>query len=237
MYKVTIDAGHNADSNVSPVDERYIEGARMWRLGGYLKRALEDYGIEAVLTRPRLTDDPAIAARGRLAADNGSDLFISLHSNAPLPRTNGSYDISITGTVVYYSLTDSDNKELADKLGEVVSEKMGHQFRGSLTREYSEERPDWDYYGVIRNAAWGGCTAAFLIEHGFHTCPKDIAFLMSDGNLQMLAQAEAKVIAEHFGVQKKLYRVQIGAFSSRQNAENYKKQAEADGYQAFVVEV
>lgn len=36
---------------------------------------------------------------------------------------------------------------------------------------------------------------------------------------------------------QKLYRVQIGAFSERSNAEEYKKKAEAAGFTAFVVEV
>lgn len=35
----------------------------------------------------------------------------------------------------------------------------------------------------------------------------------------------------------KLYRVQIGAFKSRQNAENYLAKAKADGYDGFVVEM
>lgn len=237
MYKVTIDPGHNHISNVSPTDKRYIEGVQMYKLGTFLAEALKDYGIESELTRKNIKNAPDLAERGKLAGKNGSQLFVSLHSNAPGKDKNGRYDPSITGTCVYYSLTDEDNKKLADELGSAIASKMGHKFRGSLTREYSEERPDWDYYGVIRNAAHSGCKAAFLVEHGFHTCPKDIAFLMSDARLLELAQAEAKVIADYFGVTKKLYRVQIGAFSSRDNAENYKKKAEADGYQAFVVEV
>ena len=36
---------------------------------------------------------------------------------------------------------------------------------------------------------------------------------------------------------QKLYRVQIGAFSDKNNAEEYKKKAEAAGFTAFVVEV
>ncbi len=237
MPKVTLDPGHNHLSNVSPTNKRNIKGVQMWKLAGYLAAALKDYGIEVETTRPNIEDNPMpLETRGKLAAQNGSDLFISLHSNAPGKRRDGTYDISINGTYVYYSLTDEDNKELADKLGEVIAAKMGHKFRGSLIKEFSEERSDWDYFGVIRGAARNGCTAAFLIEHGFHTNTKDLSFLMSDSNLLELAQAEAKVIADHFGVTKKLYRVQIGAFSNKQNAELYKKKAEADGYKAFVVE-
>lgn len=235
-YKVTIDPGHNAVSNVSPTNKKYIEGVQMFKLAGYLAAALKEYGIESEITRKSIQEDPSLAERGKLAGKNGSKLFISLHSNAPGPRKNGTYDTSITGTCIYYSLTDRDNKKLADSLGAVISSKMNHSYRGSLTREYSEDRPDWDYYGVIRNAAQSGCKAAFLIEHGFHTNPKDIDFLLNEGNLRQLAQAEAKVIAEYLGVSDKLYRVQIGAFRSRENAEKYAEKIRKDGYNAFVVE-
>lgn len=236
--KVTIDPGHDKYSNVSPVNPKYIEGVQMWKLGTYLKKALEAYGIEVVLTRPKVSDTiKEVTERGKLAADNGSDLMISLHSNAPASNADGTYNTSITGTVVYYSLTDAKNKTLADALGKTISDTMGHYYRGSKTRQYSSSHPDWDWYGVIRGAARNGCKAAFLIEHGFHTCTKDINFLMSDANLALLADAEAKVIANHFGIKKALYRIQVGAFSDINNANNYKKKLEADGYQAFVVKI
>lgn len=235
-YKVTIDPGHNSVSNVSPTNKKYIEGVQMFKLAGYLAAALKEYGIESEITRKSIQEDPTLAERGKLAGKNGSKLFISLHSNAPGTNKDGSYDTSISGTYVYYSLTDSGNKALADSLGKAIASVMGHTFRGSLTREYSEQHKDWDYYGVIRNAAQSGCKAAFLIEHGFHTNLKDSNFLLNDSNLIKLAQAEAKVIAEYFGVTEKLYRVQVGAFRSRDNAEKYAEKIRKDGYNAFVVE-
>ena len=195
-----------------------------------------DYGIESEITRKSVQEDPSLAERGKLAGKNGSKLFLSLHSNAPGANKDGSYDTSISGTYVYYSLTDSGNKALADNLGKAIASVMGHTFRGSLTREYSGQHKDWDYYGVIRNAAQSGCKAAYLIEHGFHTSLKDSNFLLIDHNLIKLAQAEAKVIAEYFGVSDKLYRVQVGAFRSRENAEKYAEKIRKDGYNAFVVE-
>lgn len=235
-YKVTIDPGHNSVSNVSPTNKKYIEGVQMFKLAGYLADALKDYGIESEITRKDVGEDPTLVARGKLAGKNGSKLFLSLHSNAPGANKDGSYDTSISGTYVYYSLTNGKNKTLADSLGEAIASTMGHTFRGSLTREYSASHKDWDYYGVIRNAAQSGCKAAFLIEHGFHTNLKDSNFLLSEGNLKKLAQAEAKVIADYFGASKKLYRVQIGAFSSRENAEKYLAQAKSAGFDGFIVE-
>ncbi len=232
--KITLDAGHNQASNISPVNKKYIEGVQMYKLAGYLKTELEKYGIEVALTRSRLTDNPTLSQRGRMAGSNGSDVFISLHSNAPAPNKAGEYDTSITGTCIYYSLTQPANKTLADKLGAAISSAMGHKYRGSLTRSYPDN-PKRDYYGVIRAAAESGCKSAYLIEHGFHTCPKDIAFLLSDDKLKQLAKAEAEVIAQQLGIAK-LYRVQIGSFRSKTAAEVYAGMAKADGYPAFVTQ-
>ena len=211
----------------------------MWKLANFLKIELEKYGFEVITTRPKLDDNPSLSARGQIAGKNGSSLFLSLHSNAPASAS----DTKPTGSVIYYSLTDKNNKVLADKIGNKVSEIMGHYYRGSLTREYPN-KPNVDYYGVIRAAAQSGCKAAFIIEHGFHTNVKDSSFLIADSNLQKLALEEAKVIAQYFGQEKKentpqvnsgvLYRVQVGAYSVKVNAEAMLKKLKADGYDAFI---
>ena len=234
--KVTIDPGHDEKSNVSPTVKSYIEGKQMFILAGYLAEALAEYGIETEITRKKVTDNPAITDRGKHADKNGSRLFISLHSNAPGPNKDGSYDTTITGTCVYYSLTDAKNKALAESLGKAIAQTMGHTFRGALTREYSAAHKDWDYYGVLRGAAQNGCKAAFLIEHGFHTCPKDAGFLLSSANLKKLAKAEAQVIADYLGENKQVYVAQVvKAFDSQSAAEAFRDKLIADGYDAIVV--
>jgi len=195
--KITLDAGHGKTGNPYPPQKGYYEGTQMWKLANYLKTELESYGIEVLITRPNLNDDPSLLTRGQMAGKNKCDLFLSLHSNAPALAT----DTKPTGSVVYYSVTDSKNKELADKLGNKVSEIMGHYYRGSLTRSYNSD-PNIDYYGVIRSSAQSGCKRAILIEHGYHTNPKDSGFLIVDGNLKKLAIAEAEIIANYFGVKK-----------------------------------
>lgn len=235
--KITLDPGHGRTGNPYPPQKGYYEGTQMWKLANYLKAELEKYGFQVVTTRPKLDDNPSLSARGQLAGNNGSSLFLSLHSNAPASAS----DTKPTGSVVYYSLTDKNNKVLADKLGNKVSEVMGHYYRGSLTRAGSSGA---DYYGVIRAAAQSGCKAAFIIEHGFHTNIKDSSFLIADSNLQKLALEEAKVIAQYFGQEKKenpsqvnsgvLYRVQVGAYSVKSNAEAMLKKLKADGYDAFI---
>ena len=164
----------------------------MWRLAEFLMVALEEYGFQVTTTRPDITDNPELWERG--AAAKGSAMFISLHSNAP----GSAADTATTGTVVYYSLTNPYSKPLADQLGNAVAALMGHQFRGSFTKQYSDEQPNLDYFAVIRASAAAGCKNAVLIEHGFHTNPKDAAFLANDAGLKKLATAEAKIIADWY---------------------------------------
>ena len=56
-----------------------------------------------------------------------------------------------------------------------------------------------DYYGVLR-----GCTAVgvpgVLLEHSFYTNPNSAKWMLNDDNLKKLAQDEALVIAQYFGL-------------------------------------
>lgn len=243
--KITIDPGHGQYGNKSPNNGKYIEGTQMWHLANRLKIALEKYGFEVFTTRPKITDDPSLNARGSTAGTNGCSMFLSLHSNAPGKSADGTYSPTVTGTVVYYSMTRSENKALADELGKKVSELMGHYYRGSLTREYPD-KPGVDYYGVIRAAAQSGCKCAMLIEHGFHTNIADSNFLLVEDNLQKIAEAEAAIIAKYFGQTKTdpkpntgetLYRVQTGAFAVRGNADKLAAELKAKGFDTYIVQV
>lgn len=251
--KITIDPGHGQYGNKSPNNTKYIEGTQMWHLANKLKEELEKYGFVVITTRPKITDDPSLAERGTTAGKNNCSMFLSLHSNAPGANADGTYSKTVTGTVVYYSMTRSENKTLADKLGNKVSQIMGHYYRGSKTREYPN-KPGVDYYGVIRNSAQSGCKCAMLIEHGFHTNVADSNFLLVDENLKKLAEAEAAIIAEYFGMSKNntntdvkpasdsgataktLYRVQTGAFSKKANATALAEKLKKAGFDTYIVQ-
>lgn len=247
--KITLDPGHGQYGNKSPNNSKYIEGTQMWHLANKLKTALEKYGFEVVTTRPKIADNPSLNERGSAAGKNGSSMFLSLHSNAPGANADGTYSASVTGSVVYYSMTRSENKALADKLGNKVSQLMGHYYRGSKTREYPN-KPGVDYYGVIRAAAQSGCKCAMLIEHGFHTNIADSNYLLVDENLQKIAEAEAAIIAEYFGQTKTetapqekpaepaktIYRVQTGAFTKKANATALAEKLKKAGFDTYIVQ-
>jgi len=196
--KITIDPGHGQFDNPYPAAKGFFEGTQMWKLEGFLKTELEKRGFDVVTTRPRITDNPPVDNRGKLAANNGSVLMLSLHSNAPAQVTQ----TAVTGSEVYLSIKGREHKPLAENMLAAVCRVMNHQSRGVKERTLDNSQNN-DYYGVIRSAANNGCTCAILMEHGFHTNPRDAEFLTVDSNLRRLAEAEADVIAKYFGLTTK----------------------------------
>lgn len=199
---ITLDPGHGQYGNPGAISG-YFEGTRVFFLAGYLKGELEKYdGVTVYLTRASITDDPSLAARGATAVKNGSELFISLH-------TNGFSSSAARGVSMFRSVKLPDSAALAQKLEDAVVGVMrpvtGVTYsRGIATRTYeSAAGKTLDYYGVIRSAvASDKVKYAYIIEHGFHSNLTECAYLNSDDNLKAIAAAEAKVIAEYFGLKK-----------------------------------
>ncbi len=189
---IILDPGHGPKGNPYPHAPGCFEGTQMWRLAGYLAAELGRYGFAVATTRPSLSDDPSLTARGRAA--KGADMFLSLHSNAS-PST------ATRGSECFCSVRGMQHKPLAAKLSADVSALFGHADRGAKTNP-STKHPGQDYFTVQQSAAAVGCTCALLIEHGFHTNSADTALLTNDSFLQRLAKAEAEIIAEYFGAKE-----------------------------------
>ena len=227
--KVMIDPGH-APGNVNRGPTGYYEYQGMWKLSNYLKEELTKRGVQADLTRTE-NQDPSLSERGKKS--KGYDLFISEHSNA----LNG----KVRGVEVFYSLRRLVDKVHAQALSKAISTVMNNPNRGAKTRQYPN-KPEVDYYGVIRAAASVGCPHIFLVENGFHDNPQDEAWLKQDSNLRKLAQVQADIICSILGVKlqppsdgKTLYRVQVGAFKNKGYADNLANKLKADGYDTYVV--
>lgn len=195
---IVLDPGHGPLGNRFTILTDFYEGTQMWHLGQLLRDELTACGFQVLLTRPRLEDDPSLAERGELAGKNGALMFLSLHSNAPGLSTSPEAYAAVNGAETFYSITDeAGNAAIASALNGAVVSVMGTSDRGIKTRRYPD-KPDLDYYGVIRAAAGSGCKRAFLTEHGFHTNPADSAFLANPDCLARLAKAEAAVISSIF---------------------------------------
>ena len=193
MPKVMLDAGHYGDYNRSPCVPVYYESRMSWKLCGFLKKELEEYGVTAGVTRTDQTADLEVYKRGLKA--KGYDMFISLHSNAVGSYTNE----SIVHPIVYRLI--GDRSGFADKLSQTVESVMR---TGANPRTGTRLMANGnEYYGVLRGAKAAGCSRAYIIEHSFHTATKPAKWLLDENNLARLAAAEAKAIAGYFGINEK----------------------------------
>ncbi len=87
-------------------------------------------------------------------------------------------------------------KLLGQQLANVVHQVMGTAQAGTIWKRQGD---NGDYYGVLRGATKVG-TPAILLEHSYHTNLRATNWLLSDANLQKMAEAEADVIAAFFGL-------------------------------------
>lgn len=190
MITVTLDAGHYGRMNRSPVNKDYYESERMWVLSQYLRRELESLGCRVRMTRAEQDKDLAVCKRGKRS--EGTDLFLSLHSDAC-----DSEKVSRVG--VFYAFDDRNGaSRLATMLAKTVADVMSIKKYAAKTRISSNRRTE--YYGVMRGARNVGCPLYYIIEHGFHTNMRDSTWLMDDQNLMALARAEARTVMLYLSV-------------------------------------
>lgn len=205
---VVLDPGHYTGYNKG-VAPGYAEGNMVWQLAQFMKEALERNGIQVIITKSNSDADMALYTRGQVAVKNNATVFISLHSNAvgDVSKYERAYGVVIYRSEFLPDSTDLGNK-LLDAIVNVMRPVTGVTYsRGVLTRLASKGT---DYYGVIRGAVSGVTSVldankgpvkhAFIIEHGFHTHSKECEFLNDANNLRTLAEVEANVIKEHFGI-------------------------------------
>ena len=186
--KICLDPGHYGKYN-SGIIKGYYESEMNLKLAYKLKEKLEKYGAKVFLTRTG-TEDLSLYSRGQMAVKNDCDVFFSIHSNAR------SGDETHRGVVVYYSIFQPEHKGLMEELGRAAAEAMGSIFQCAITRKGNNG--NWDYNTVIKSAVDGGVPMAFLVEHGYHTNREDCAALMQDEVLEKIAEAESRILAEHF---------------------------------------
>ncbi len=223
--KICLDAGHYGKYNQSPVVPEYYESDMTWKLHLLLKEALEEYeGVEVITTRFLQDVDLDLVSRGRKSA--GCDLFLSLHSNGVTGKEWVDYP------VVYYPINKSC-ADLAASLATFVEVTMDTVQNGRAASRKSDNG-NWDYYSVIYGATSVG-TPGLIIEHSFHTNTKATNWLLQDDNLKILAEGEAKCIAQYYHLQKKkneslIYRVQTGAFYVKAYAQGYLQSVRDGGF-------
>ena len=183
---------------------------------------LERHGV--IVGMSRVTDeyDP-VSDEAKECNAFAPDLAVEIHCNA------GGGD----GAEVFYRF-NGDGKELAlNILAEI--DKIGQNSRGAKTKKNAQGK---DSYYFLRNT---DCDEVALVECAFIDNAKDILIIDTAEEQKVMGVAIAKGVLATLGIAYKadeevIYRVQVGAYKNKANAENMRKKLSAAGYPAIIVE-
>ena len=229
MTKIAIDAGHG----LYTAGKRCLKSidkseTREWflndRIADRLELMLKAYECEVLRVDDTtgLTDVP-LADRVKKANNWGADVYISIHHNAGINGGKGG------GTVVFYYSSKAERKTQATNLYNYIVNMTG--LRGDRVTKVSKKA-----FYVIKNTKM----PAFLIENGFMDSTSDVPIILSAGHANRTAQALLNFLVNTFKLKtvskpETIYRVQVGAFTNKANADGLRAKLRAQGYEAEVV--
>jgi N-acetylmuramoyl-L-alanine amidase len=233
MLKFTEDGGHGG-FGVTP-GKRVPDGSMYeWDFNGAVaakvKNLLAQYKDVAVLRvdDPTGKTDVALGKRTDQINGWGSQFHLSIHANAAGDGWSSAHGIE---TFAYKAGTTSH--EIAKKVQKALVKATGLTDRGVKTANFH----------MLRETK----CPAILVECGFMSNKEEAALLKSDAYRTKIANAIVGALAEHFKLVKvaptppkkpvetgTIYRVQVGAFSDRANAEKLLKELTAKGYKGVI---
>lgn len=150
-----------------------------------------------------------------------------------------------TGTECYYHKGSAKGREYADAICKEVSAALGIPQRPNGTDDGGDKvrlgTNSRDYFAIIRET----CPTAVLVETVFIDNSADLAAVATPEGQAACGAAIAEAVAKVRGIARKtvtgkpakLYRVQVGAFRERANAEAMLKKLRAAGFaDAFIAD-
>lgn len=227
MKKVFLGVGHGG-SDPGATANGFKEKDLNLSIALACNEVLARHGVNVLMSRTKDENDTLTEEIKECNTFN-PDLAIDIHNNA------GGGD----GVEAFYHYKGGTSKTLADNvLSEVVS--IGQNSRGAKTKIGSNGR---DYYGFIRETS----APAIIVECAFVDNATDIQIIDTAAEQKTMGIAIAKGILKTLGInyipepkpevadQKTLYRVQVGAYSVKANAEKMKNELISKGYNAIIV--
>lgn len=236
MFKIAIVAGHYLKTPgkrcLKSLDKNET---REWvlndRICDKIEQKLKAYDGYQLLRLDDTTGatDVSLADRVTKANSWGADFYLSIHHNAGVKGGKG-------GGVVAYVYTNVDAKTLAwqKKLYDAIIKRTG--LKGNRSTPLAKA----NLYEVRKTLM-----PAVLLECGFMDSATDVPIILTDEYADKVATACVEVIVaqakltkkviKEEPVSEKIYRVQIGAYSKKANAEAMVKKLKNDGYEAIIV--
>lgn len=227
-FKIALTAGHYRHTSGKRCDKALDPNeTREWVLNDRIADKVEkllaaNYTGYDLIRTDDTTGEKKIDLKARTNAANNfkADFYLSIHHNAGIKGGKG-------GGIVAYVYTNVDNETLAwqKALYNALIEATG------LKGNRANPLPKANLHEVRETKM-----PAVLLELGFMDSATDVPIILTEDYADKCAAAIVKVLAERGKLQRKpakpetIYRVQVGAFNSRKNAEKLRNELIAKGF-------
>jgi len=236
MVKIVIDAGHGYNTP----GKRTPDGSlREWEfnsaVASLVEKELKNYENVQVLRVDDITGNTDVSLKTRTDKANAwkANVYVSIHANAA-----GSGWSSAEGIETFvYKTRPKEAVQLAAHVQNHLIRETGRKNRGVKAADFH----------VLRETKM----TAILCECGFMTNIEEASLLKSDSYRKKCAEAIVQGLVEHYKLKKKaaakpapakpaasnqkVYRVQVGAFADRKNAERLAEELKKKGYTVVIV--
>ncbi len=262
MAKVLIglDAGHGGSASgtysINSQKDGLFEEHYALDLVKKVNERLLFNGFKTFLTRTTDTNPGDVSKRAKMCVDAGCKFALSVHFNGFRTESANGCEVFVPYGEKGAGIEAGFQKYLGKffKLRAPFARSNSYYDRNKIfdkklnvsTRKFEAQSCEKDYFGFIRTC-WEAGVSADLLEVCFLTNPKDFETYIE--NTDAIADAIARSIVEGYGEvyksfeekeavpeNKKLYRVQVGAFSVKENAENMLNNLKAAGFESYIKE-
>lgn len=225
MAKVFIGVGHGGSDPgaVGYVVEKDANLVMALACRDYLVKA----GVNVMISRESDKDE-SLSDKIKRCNEFNPDYALDIHNNG------GNGD----GFEVYHTVSGGKGQVLAKNI-ETEVKSIGQNSRGLKVKVNGNGT---DYFGFIRET---NCPA-IICEGAFVDNENDAAQIDTDTECRMFGVAYAKGVLKTLGIEyipnsvpitdtNKIYRVQVGAFKEKANAEKLVNELKGKGYSAIIV--
>ena len=189
------------------------------------RQELVRHGVDVGMSRTKDEDDKTTVKECNAF---NPDYALDIHNNA------GGGD----GAEVFHHYGGGKSKTLAKNVLDSIVKETGQNSRGLKTKKNAFGK---DYFEFIRETK----CPAIIVECAFLDNKKDVKIIDTSIEQKDMGKAIAKGVLKELGIawkeekvettSKKLYKVQVGSYSVKANAEAMVKKLKDDGYDAVIV--
>jgi N-acetylmuramoyl-L-alanine amidase len=226
VVKLFIDPGHGG-TDPGAVANGLLEKVLTLRIGLHVRDMLAEYKDVQVKMSRETDKTLSLNQRTEMANDWGADFLLSIHINAG--GGQGYEDFIYPGVK---GVTAAHQKTIHD----AIMDQIDMKDRGKKSANFH----------MLRESKM----PALLTENGFIDNASDASKLKQSAYIDRIARGHVNGLVKAFGLKKKesaaiskptvskkgLYKVQVGAFAEKANAERLAADLEKKGYNTYIVQ-